>query len=280
MGKNFDYIIKNFNYGCSISDWLYAIKTFFGEEKTEEFCNYFINAQTIFRINDIRNLIETHSLAVYSMSNKEQLAVITVYVPVDRDIKLINNIGFKETQRFYRNKSMKLAQQIKQLGYSYSRSWCNWKDKNEKDIYQREYVFFVYSENDNAEQFKNNILNLAKEFKIASILITEPLKNKSPTLKIKSKLYDVATGEVLQEYADTTAETLEKYLSDISNTKVLFKIPYETNKTILHLEENTMYDYYSKKKQEQIKNVTVHSMNTGMLKQSLLKRFSNESYNS
>jgi hypothetical protein len=279
MSKHFNYVMQNFNYEGNIVDWLYCIKNFFGDEQTEEFCKYFIHAHQIMRKNDIRNLIEHHSLSVYECSNKEQIAVVTVYVPIDSSKNLIKNIGLKEVQAFYRDKSIKLAQKIRKLGYSYSKTWCNWKDKNIKDTYQREYVFFIYSEKDDVEQFKNNIFKLVKQYNINSVLITDPLQDKSPTLKIKSKLYDVKTEDVIQEFKDTTIETIEKYLSEISNTKVLFKIPYEKNKKVLYLEDKTIYDYYSKEKQELIKKIQVHSFNSGMLKQALVTRFSNKNYN-
>lgn len=279
MSKNFDYVMHNFRYGGNIVDWLYSIKNFFGEEQTEEFCDYFIHEHQIIRKNDIRNVIEHHSLSVYAVSGQEQLAIVTAYVPIDSDNKLIRNIGFKETQEFYRNKSFKLAKKIRKLGYSYSITFCNWKDKNTKDTYQREYVFFIYSEKDNEEQFRNNIFNLLKDYNINSVLITDPLQDKSPKLQIYSKLYDVATGNVKLEYEDTTIEIIEKYLSEISNTKALFNIPYERNKTVLQIEDKTIYDYYSKEKQESIKKIRPKSMNMGMIKQALLTRFSNKNYN-
>ena len=279
MSKNFDYVMHNFRYGGNIVDWLYSIKNFFGEEQTEEFCDYFIHEHQIIRKDDIRNVIEHHSLSVYAVSGQEQLAIVTAYVPIDSDNKLIRNIGFKETQEFYRNKSFKLAKKIRKLGYSYSITFCNWKDKNTKDTYQREYVFFIYSEKDNEEQFRNNIFNLLKDYNINSVLITDPLQDKSPKLQIYSKLYDVATGNVKLEYEDTTIEIIEKYLSEISNTKALFNIPYERNKTVLQIEDKTIYDYYSKEKQESIKKIRPKSMNMGMIKQALLTRFSNKNYN-
>ena len=279
MSKNFDYVMHNFRYGGNIVDWLYSIKNFFGEEQTEEFCDYFIHEHQIIRKNDIRNVIEHHSLSVYAVSGQEQLAIVTAYVPIDSDNKLIRNIGFKEAQEFYRNKSFKLAKKIRKLGYSYSITFCNWKDKNTKDTYQREYVFFIYSEKDNEEQFRNNIFNLLKDYNINSVLITDPLQDKSPKLQMHSKLYDVATGNVKLEYEDTTIEIIEKYLSEISNTKALFNIPYERNKTVLQIEDKTIYDYYSKEKQESIKKIKPKNMNMGMLKQALLTRFSNTNYN-
>ena len=279
MSKNFDYVMHNFRYGGNIVDWLYSIKNFFGEEQTEEFCDYFIHEHQIIRKNDIRNVIEHHSLSVYAVSGQEQLAIVTAYVPIDSDNKLIRNIGFKETQEFYRNKSFKLAKKIRKLGYSYYITFCNWKDKNTKDTYQREYVFFIYSEKDNEEQFRNNIFNLLKDYNINSVLITDPLQDKSPKLQIYSKLYDVATGNVKLEYEDTTIEIIEKYMSEISNTKALFNIPYERNKTVLQIEDKTIYDYYSKEKQESIKKIRPKSMNMGMIKQALLTRFSNKNYN-
>lgn len=281
MEKNIDYIIKHFNYGGNVVDWLYCIKNFFGDEQTEEFCNYFINAHQIIRRNDIRNLIQHHSLSVYSCSDKEQLAFISIYIPINTEHHLITNMdnGLEKAQKMYRDKSIQLSKMIKKLGYSYSTTFGNWKDKNIKDTYQREYVFMIYSENDNAEEFKNNIFKLAKECNVKSILITDTLEDKAPKLKIKSKLYNVATEEMIQEYEDTTIEVVESYLSNLSNIKVIFQIPYEKNKTILYFADNTIGDYYNLSKQEMIKKSTVHSMNSGMLKQGLLQSFSRENYN-
>lgn len=281
MEKNFDYVIKNFNYGGNVVDWLYCIKHFFGDEQTEKFCDYFINAHQIIRKNDIRNVIQHHSLSVYSCSDKEQLAFISTYIPIDTEHHLIKSIdnGLEKAQKMYRNKSIQLSKMIKKLGYSYSTTFANWKDKNIRDTYQREYIFIIYSENDNAEEFKNNIFKLAKECNIKSVLITDTLENKAPKLQIKSKLYNITTEDIIQEFEDTTIEIIEKYLSNLSNTKVIFQIPYEKNKTILYLEDKTIGDYYSISKQEIIKNARVHSMNMGMLKQGLVHSFFRENYN-
>ena len=281
MENNFNYVLQNFTYGGNIADWLYSIKSFFGEEQTEAFCDYFINKHQIIRVNDIRNLLKSYSLSVYSFSIKEQIAFVSIYVPINKDNILIKNMenGFEKAQKLYRNKSIEFSKKIKKLGYSYSTIWGNWKDKTTKDMYQREYVFAIYSEKDSLEEFKNNILNLVKDYNINSVLITDTLEDNNPKLKIKSKLFDVETGNVVKEFEDTTTEVLEKYFSNISNTKFVFKIPYERNKTILYIEDNTIGDYYSKEKQEKIKKVHPTGFNMGMLKQSLLNSFSNKNYN-
>lgn len=279
MGKNFNYVIHNFDYRGNLLDIMFSIKSFFGEEQTEEFCKSFIQSNNIMRKNDVRNLVQTDSFSVYAFSSNEQVAVLTAYVPIDRNQNLIKNIGLKSTQKFYRNKDLKLAKSIKQMGYSFQVSLCNWKDKTEKDTYQREYVFFIYSENNSTEQFKDNILNLAKQYNIKSIMIMERTKSKSPTSVIKSNVYYIETGNILEEYTDTTIETIERYLSNVSNTKVLFKIPYEKNKKILYLEEKEIFGYYSKNKQELVRKMKPYSFNSGMIKSALLSNFSRDNYN-
>lgn len=279
MGKNFNYVIHNFEYRGNFVSIMYSIKSFLGEEQTEEFCKFFIQSNNIMRKNDVRNLVQTDSFSVYAFSSNEQVAVLTVYVPIDRNQNLIKNIGLKSTQKFYRNKDLKLAKSIKQMGYSFQVSLCNWKDKTEKDTYQREYVFFIYSENNSTEQFKDNILNLAKQYNIKSIMIMERTKSKSPTSVIKSNVYYIETGNILEEYTDTTIETIERYLSNVSNTKVLFKIPYEKNKKILYLEEKEIFGYYSKNKQELVRKMKPYSFNSGMIKSALLSNFSRDNYN-
>lgn len=279
MGKNFNYVIHNFEYRGNFVSIMYSIKSFLGEEQTEEFCKFFIQSNNIIRKNDFRNLVQTDPFSVYAVSSNEQVAVLTVYVPIDRNQNLIKNIGLKSTQKFYRNKDLKLAKSIKQMGYSFQVSLCNWKDKTEKDTYQREYVFFIYSENNSTEQFKDNILNLAKQYNIKSVMIIEKTKSKSATSVIKSNVYYIETGNILEEYTDTTIETIERYLSNVSNTKVLFKIPYEKNKKILYLEEKEIFGYYSKNKQELVRKMKPYSFNSGMIKSALLSNFSRDNYN-
>lgn len=279
MGKDFNYVIHNFEYRGNFVSIMYSIKSFLGEEQTEEFCKFFIQSNNIMRKNDVRNLVRTDPLSVYAFSSNEQVAVLTAYVPIDRNQNLIKNIGLKSTQKFYRNKDLKLAKSIKQMGYSFQVDLCNWKDKTEKDTYQREYVFFIYSEDNSTEQFKDNILNLAKQYNIKSVMIIEKTKSKSPTSVIKSNVYYIETGNILEKYTDTTIETIERYLSNFSNTKVLFKIPYEKNKKILYLEEKEIFDYYSKNKQELVRKMKPYSFNSGMIKSALLSNFSRDNYN-
>ena len=278
--SNMEYVMKNLGHNGNVVDWLYSIKSFFGDEQVENFCEYFIHSHQILRTNDIRNLIQHHSMSVYKMKDTEQLAFISIYKPINKNSKLIQNMSFEKAQKFYRKKSIELSKRIKQLGYSYSTTLGNWKDKETKDTYQREYVFVIYSEQENSDQFRNNIFNLLKDYKINTALITDAIVNDEPQLQIKSKLFDTGTGIVLQEYADTTTEVVEDYLSSISDTKVLFKIPYEKNKNILWEEHRNIADYYSKIKQEEIRKVMPSSFNMGMLKQSLIHSFEKENYNS
>lgn len=278
--SNMEYVMKNLGHNGNVVDWLYSIKSFFGDEQVENFCEYFIHSHQILRTNDIRNLIQHHSMSVYKMKDTEQLAFISIYKPINKNSKLIQNMSFEKAQKFYRRKSIELSKRIKQLGYSYSTTLGNWKDKETKDTYQREYVFVIYSEQENSDQFRNNIFNLLKDYKINTALITDVIVNDEPQLQIKSKLFDTGTGIVLKEYADTTAEVVEDYLSNISDTKVLFKIPYEKNKNILWEGNRNIADYYSKIKQEKIRKIMPNSFNMGMLKQGLIHSFDKENYNS
>lgn len=174
---------------------------------------------------------------------------------------------------------MNLQKKIKKLGYSYEPILGNWKDKNEKDTYQREYIFVIFSEEANETKFINDICNLAKEYNKKEILITENIKDKGPKANYKSKIYDVETKKEILANEETGIETIEKYFSQVSNTKFLFKIPYENNKKVIELEDKKIPSYYSKTKQELIKKAHINSFNMGMLKQALVAKFSEYNYN-
>ena len=105
--------------------------------------------------------------------------------------------------------------------------------------------------------------------------------DKSTKMQIKSSVIDIFTGKVKEIIEDTTIDEIEKYLSDMSGTKVLFKIPYENNKKVLNKNVNylTMQSYYSKEKQEKVKNKNPYSFNSAMLRNSLLNRFKSKNYN-
>lgn len=281
MKSNFNYVMENFEYGNNKVDWLYSIKAFFGDEQAEAFCEYLINARHIIRKDDIRNIIPHHSLSIYTKMNKEQLAFVSVYSPINTNSNLVKNTedGYQRYQNFYRDRNVKLTKKIKNLGYSYVGLLGNWKDKNKKDTFQREYIFVIFSEKDSPEQFKNNIIKLLKDYNKSSVLITENILSDEPKLQIKSKIFDIETGNVIAENEDTSIEVVEKYFSNISNTRFYFKVPYERNKTILWLEDNPIGNYYSKDKQEKIKKTYPGSMNMGYFKQSLVNSFARENYN-
>lgn len=275
--SNAEYILNSAR-DIPVTHWIYDIQGFFGKETSEEFFEKFIEWHKILRLNDIRNIIATGPLSVYAMSQNEQLAFISNYKVIDSENDLVKKLGFETVQKQYRNKIIDLSKQIKKLG-SFSTTFVKWKDKNKRDTYQKERIFIIYSENNTPEEFKNKIMNLAKSNNISSVLITDPLLNDAAKLKITSKLYDVATGDILQEYEDTTIEVVEKYLGSLSDTKVYFKIPYERNKTILCLDDKRIPDYYSKDKQEKIRKTRPNSFNSGMLKQSLINNFNKKDYN-
>ena len=79
----------------------------------------------------------------------------------------------------------------------------------------------------------------------------------------------------METFQDTTTEVVEKYFSDLCDTKFLFDIPYKNNKKILILEEDAIKEYYTPKKQELVKKSFVNSFNMGMYKQALLNDFLN-----
>ncbi len=281
MGKNFDYLMKNMTHNGNVADWLWQIKIFFGEEQAEKFCEHFISAHQILRVNDIRNIIGNYNFSVYSCSEKEQIAFFSIYRPINREEHIIKNLenGFEKAQKLYRNRDIEFSKSIKKLGYSYSTTYANWKEKSNKDTYQKEYVFIIFSEKDNPEEFKNNMIKLAIKYNIKQILITDKIIDKTPKMIIGSKQYNVPNGETIKETKDTTIETVEKYLSEIIGSKVLFKVPYEKNKTIIYYENNKLSNYYSKNKQEKVKNMKPYSYNSTMVRNSLINKFNRENYN-
>ena len=135
--------------------------------------------------------------------------------------------------------------------------------------------------NEITKQFKQNITDLAKKYNIGEVLITDNMINRCTKMQLKSSIIDVNTREVKEIIEDTTIDTVENYLSNISGTKVLFNIPYENNKIVLNkdIEYLNMKEYYSLKKQEKVKNKGPYSFNSAMLRGALLDRFKNQNYN-
>lgn len=281
METNSNYLLQNLDYEIPMCYWVMYLDNFLGKEKAEEFYEYLIHARQIIRKNDIRTVMNTISLSVYSLSPNEQLAFVGIYNPINRNSPIIQRMedGFAKAQELYRNKNKLLASKIKRLGYSFTTSIGNWKDKTEKDTYQREGFFIIFSEKKNPEKFKQDIYKLVKEYNINTVLITDTLGDNAPKMKIKSNLFDVKTGNVLENYFDTTTEVIEKYFTNLHNIQCLLKIPYERNKKILTLDENIGWEYYTPKKQELVKKSVVHSCNMGMYKQALINKFSNINYN-
>ena len=273
--SNLRYILENFEIDAGNFEWLNCIETFFGTEKAEEFGRYFIQKRNILRKNDIRKLIKSHSLSIYSFSQNEHIAFINLFKPIDGNNDLLKKMenGFKKTQKLYRMKNLKLADSIKKYGYSYSTIEMNWKDVNKRDTYQRECIFAIYSEQESDEQFKSNIVKLAREYNVKSIIITERFQGNFEKLKIKSELFDIVEEKIIEIFDDTTIDTIEQWLSKLCNTKVYYKIPYERNKTILQYDSKQILDYYSKWKQEIIRKTPVTSFNMGMIKNYLLNEF-------
>lgn len=275
MKQNMRYVLDNAQGRENLVDWIMCMAHFFGEEKTDEFCDYYIHAHDIISQEDIRNLLPRYSLSVYWAMGKEQMAFVSSYRVIDRKSNLVKNRenGLERVQRFYRKKDIELAKQIAKLGYSYEAIEANWKDKNQKDTFQRDYVFCIFSETDTKEEFQQNIFKLVQSFHQGKVLITDTVQDKGPKVQISSKLYEASSGKVLESYGNTTISILEKQLGEITDTKIVFQIPYEKNKTIMKLEEPKIGCHYAWQKQEKVESATVHSFNMAMLKQSLLHRF-------
>ena len=280
MGKNKDYILHNLDFEIPISFWVMYLDNFLGEEKAEEFYDYLINARDIKRKNDIRNLMSCIGFSIYDLSYNEQLAFISIFKPFDTESKLVANMnnGVDCVFEYYKKKNLKLLEDIKKLGYSCEHTKFNWKDKRLKDTYQREYAFIIFSEEDTCKQFQKNIMELARKYNIEEVLITGNMKDKSTKMKLSSNIVHVSTGKVKETIDDTTIDTIENYLSNISGSKVIFKIPYENNKTVINKDVDylTMRNYYSKQKQEKVKNKRPYSFNSAMIRGALLNRFKNE----
>ena len=280
---NKEYLLENFDGNIPISFWVMYLDNFFGKERAEEFYEYLINAQNIKRKNDIRNLMSCIGFSIYELSRNEQLAFISIFKPLDTKSTLVTNMknGTNTIFEYYKNKNIQLLKDIKKLGYSYEYAKFNWKDKKLKDTYQREYVLIVISETDDCEQFQKNLLEIAQKYNIKKILITDNMNDKSTKMQLKSIVINFE-GKVEETIEDTTIDTIQNYLSSISKTKVLFKIPFENNKIVLNKDVNylAMKNYYSKRKQEKVKNKNPYSFNSAMLKSALLHRFKDNDYNS
>ncbi len=174
--------------------WVMYLDNFLGKEKAEEFYEYLIHARQIIRKNDIRTVMNTISLSVYSLSPNEQLAFVGIYNPINRNSPIIQKNGrwlLQKHKSFIETKNKLLASKIKRLGYSFTTSIGNWKDKTEKDTYQKGEVFIIFSEKKNPEKFKQDIYKLVKEYNINTVLITDTLGDNAPKMKIKSNLFDV-----------------------------------------------------------------------------------------
>ncbi len=279
MGENKKYILQNLDVDIPTCFWVMYLDNFLGKEKAEEFYEYLINARDIRRKNDIRNLMSCIGFSIYDLSYNEQLAFISIFKPLDTNSKIVANMknGVQKAFKHYKKKNLELLEDIKNLGYSCEHTKFNWKDKKLKNTYQREYAFIIFSEEDSCKQFQKNIIDLAKKYNIREVLITDNMKDKGTKMKLKSNIIEVETGKVKEVIEDTTIDAVQSYLSDISGTEVLFKIPYEMNKTVLNKDVNylNIRNYYSKQKQEKVKNKSPYSFNSAMIKSSLLNRFKN-----
>lgn len=283
--KKMDYVIKNLGRKVPTFEWLSSIEHFFGKEETEKFCEYLIHRFNIKRKEDIRTLFTTIGFSLYSVMKDEQIAFISIYNFVNTNLEIIKNKedGFKAFIDLHEKKRNELSKKLKKLGYSYEQITGNWKDKNNKDTYQREHIFVVYSENVERDKFINDMCNLSNKYNKDKVLITDEITDGTPLATYHANIYDSKAQEIIEEIEDITIGNVEKYLSDISDTKFLFKIPYEHNKKIIKLEtkDRAMVEltYYSKAKQDRIKKMTPYSCNSAMLKSALIDRFGKIEYN-
>ena len=283
MKDDYKYVLNNLDINLSNNEWLMYIKNFFGEEETKKFCEYVIDARNICRKNDIRNMIYSGSMSVFSMLNDEQLAFFNIFKPIDIENNIVKTIGLEKIKMRFSKKDMELDKEIKKYGYSFSKIKFNFKVENIKDTFQSKYINVVYSENSTENEFVKNTINIARLFNQQFVLITDRIpKIKAPKMIIKGKIYNTETGKVIEELEDITINEVEKYLTLTSNSRVFYEIPYYKNKNIININETKPIidlDYYSMQKQLKVKEYNPYSMNTGMLKRALLQKFSEAYYN-
>ena len=280
--NDYNYVLNNLEVNLTNNEWLRYVKNYFGEEDTKRFCEYVIDTRNIYRKNDIRNIIYSGSMSIYSMIDNEQLAILNYFKPIDTESSIIKNMGLDKAITKYNKKDRELDKEIKKYGYSYSKANFYFKSKNVKDTFQSKYVNVVFSEKSTEAEFLNNIIKIAKLYNQQIVLITDKIpKTKTAKLIIKGKIYNTETREVIKEIENITIEEIEKYLTQISNTKVIYKIPYQKNKKIVNINETKSIvdlDYYSKEKQEMAKKFNPYSYNTAMLKMAFKQKFTSKEY--
>ena len=283
MNENYNYLLNNLGVNLTNNEWLMHVKKYFGEEKTEKFCEYMVESKNICRKNDIRNMIYSGSMSVFSLIDDEQLAIFNIFRPIDIENNIVKNIGFEKIKIKYNKKDVELDKEIKKYGYSYTKINFNFKIENIKDTFQSKYVNVVYSEKSTEKEFLKNTIEIARLFRQKVILITDKIpKIKTPKMIINGKIYNTETGKPIKEVNDITIEKIEQYLRLTCNSKVVYEVPYYKNKNIININESKSMidlDYYSKQKQEKIKKIDPYSMNTAMLKMALLNKFSEKNYN-
>lgn len=283
MNNNYNYVLNNLGVNLTNNEWLMHIEKYFGEKETKKFCEYLINARNICRKNNIRNIMYSGSMSVFSMVDDEQLAIFNIFRPIDIESNIVKNIGLEKVKIKCNKRDIELDKEIKKYGYSYSKIKFNFKVENIKDTFQSKYINVVCSEKNTENKFLKNTISIAKAFRQPYILITDKIpKIKTPQMIIKGKIYNTETREVIKEVNDITIKEIEKYLMLTSNSKVSYEVPYYKNKNIIDINETKAIfdlDYYGKYKQAKVKEFNPYSMNTGMLKMALLNKFSSKDYN-
>lgn len=283
MNDNYNYVLNNLGVNLTNNEWLMYVKNYFGEAETKNFCEYVIDARNICRKKDIRNMVYSGSMSVFSMIDNEQLAFLNFFRPIDTENIFVKNIGLEKIKKKYNKKDMKLDKEIKKYGYSYSKANFYFKSKNVKDTFQSKYINVVCSEKSTEDEFLKNMIDIARLFNQKIILITDKIpKIKTPKMIIKGKIYNTETREVIKEVNDITIKEIEKYLMLTCNSKVTYEVPYYKNKNIIDINESKAIvdlDYYSKRKQVKVKKFDPYSVNTAMLKMALLNKFSEKNYN-
>lgn len=107
MNDNYNYVLNNLGVNLTNNEWLMHVKNYFGEEEAKKFCEYVIKSRNICRKNDIRNMIYSGSMSIFSMLDNEQLAFLNIFRPIDTE----NNLEKIKTE--YNKKDMKLDKEIK-----------------------------------------------------------------------------------------------------------------------------------------------------------------------
>ena len=99
MNDNYNYVLNNLGVNLTNNEWLMYVKNYFGEAETKNFCEYVIDARNICRKKDIRNMVYSGSMSIFSMIDNEQLAFLNFFRPIDTENIFVKNIGLEKIKK-------------------------------------------------------------------------------------------------------------------------------------------------------------------------------------